>query len=153
PVNKPTLMELVKRAGLDVRDWGNSARGVSRAASNPKYCYEWCFRQNRLVIVNLWFARLRRRSGRIVWLSDVSTGRDVPKLVKAVWQRRGQRLYSALQEAARRGLPVRVVIQDGRLRDPNDRLFRPASVRTRMLDPLTWAVTRLDRSGRVTLTR
>jgi hypothetical protein len=36
-------MDLVAAAGIDVSDWANFEGGQQKAASNPKYCYDWAF--------------------------------------------------------------------------------------------------------------
>ena len=43
PTVKQRVIDLVSAAGIDVSDWGKFAGGEKRAASNPRYCYEWSF--------------------------------------------------------------------------------------------------------------
>ena len=41
PAKKPRIMDLVSAAGVDVSNLANGKGGKEKAASNPKYCYEW----------------------------------------------------------------------------------------------------------------
>jgi 5-methylcytosine-specific restriction protein A len=41
PTALQRIIDLVSAAGVDVSDWGNFKGGIAKAASNPKYCYEW----------------------------------------------------------------------------------------------------------------
>lgn len=67
PTQKPRLIDLLANAGVDVSDWKNFAGGERRAASNPKYCYEWAFIQpGKVVVLNLWYADLIEENGSIV---------------------------------------------------------------------------------------
>ena len=43
PTERLRVIDLVKAAGLDVRDWSKFKGGKAKAAVNPKYCYEWSF--------------------------------------------------------------------------------------------------------------
>jgi len=43
PQNKPRIIDLAKQAGINVNDWGKGRGGEAKAASEPRYCYEWTF--------------------------------------------------------------------------------------------------------------
>lgn len=43
PKERLRVMDLVESVGIDVTDWANFKGGIERAASNPKYCYEWSY--------------------------------------------------------------------------------------------------------------
>jgi 5-methylcytosine-specific restriction protein A len=157
PVDRRRVFDLVKEAGLDVSDWANFARGRAWAAANPKYCYEWAFVESgRVVVLNLWHAQLReeRRAGTLTWSGNLRTWarRQSGSRSKPVWQKRAEAFDRALREAARDGLPIRVIVNDGRMRTATD--SKPSSVQRRMLDPLPWSVTSYNtQTGQCTLTR
>src|SRR5687768_11668377 len=66
PKRQRRVIDLVAKAGVDVSDWANFAGGAARAATNPRYCYEWSFVEpSRVVVLNLWHARMRIRRGKI----------------------------------------------------------------------------------------
>jgi hypothetical protein len=55
PTNSPRMIDLVEAAGVDISDWGNFKGGKKKAASNPKYCFEWSFVEpKKVVVLNLW---------------------------------------------------------------------------------------------------
>lgn len=60
PNSRPRVIELVAKAGIDVSDWGNFKGGTEKAASNPKYCYEWSYENisKKLIVLNLWYDNL-----------------------------------------------------------------------------------------------
>lgn len=68
PVERLRVMDLVASLGLDVSDWANFKGGVEKAASNPKYCYEWSYEDDskNLIILNLWYDNLEILDGFIV---------------------------------------------------------------------------------------
>ena len=57
PTSHRKIIELVEEAGIDVSDWPNFKGGTEKAASNPKYCYEWSFenKKENIIVLNLWF--------------------------------------------------------------------------------------------------
>lgn len=157
PIEKRRVIDLVKEAGLDVSDWAHFARGPKWAAANPKYCYEWSFVEpGRVVILNLWHAAMRKR-GNTVTLSTnerASIRRHSAPGAKSVWRKRAENLDLAIQEARRNSLPIRVIVNDGKMRKGGDPKAKAAKVERRMLDPLPWAVTSYNwRTGQCTLTR
>lgn len=156
---KPTVnqrvIDLVSAAGIDVSDWGNFAGGEKRAGSNPKYCYEWSFvKPGSIVVLNLWYPSLREQEG------IVSANQNLRKSVrryakggKGVWRARAEKFDLAIQEAAKSLLPVRVIVNDGKMRAADD-LSSASRVERRLLDPVPWAVTSYDwETGECTLTR
>lgn len=157
PNARKRIMDLVSAAGIDVSDWSNFVGGEKRAASNPKYCYEWSFvEMGRFVVVNLWHASMQERNG-IVSI-DLNLRKSVQKYSqrggKEVWKARAERLDLAIQEAAKNLLPIRVVVNEGQMRDSNDLNAKASRVEYRLLDPLPWAVTSYDwKTGECTLTR
>lgn len=158
---KPTaahrVMDLVANAGLDVSSWADFAGGAERAASNPKFCYEWAFieRGNRLVL-SLWHSQLQIRDGTVFQEIDPREWarrrrEEKPNTTVAA---RALRMDAAIRVALEEGLPVRVIICDGRMSDEADPERKPAQVNRRLLDAHPWAITAYDwKSGMCTLTR
>jgi uncharacterized protein DUF3883 len=157
PTEKLHVMDLVKAAGVDVSDWVNVKGGRKRAAMNPKYCYEWSFEQpGKVVVLNIWHDQMETRNGTIVLDSDMRRHAQKYAQVrgKEVWSRRAGKVDEAVRSAFVQGLPVRVVVVDGKRRSWRDRNPKASRVDRRMLDPLPWAVTAYDvRTGQGTLTR
>jgi 5-methylcytosine-specific restriction enzyme A len=138
PTGKRRVIDLVSAAGVDVSDWANFAGGEKRAASNPKYCYEWSFMEpGRIVVLNLWHARMRERK-RIVFI-DLNYRERARRYSlhggRGVWSPRAERSDRAIQEAVKNHLPIRVVINDGEMRDANDLKAKASQVQYRLLDP------------------
>lgn len=157
PMTKQRVIDLVSAAGVDVNDWANFKGGEKRAASNPKYCYEWSFVEpRRIVVLNLWHADMRERN-RIVSINlnlRKSMRRPSQLGYKGVWRARAEKFDLAIQEAKKNLLPIRAVINDGKRRDVDDPKAKASRVEYRLLDPLPWAVTLYDgKTGECTLTR
>ncbi len=136
PVNRRRVFDLVKEAGLDVSDWAKFSRGGTWAAANPKYCYEWAFVEpERVVVLNLWHAQLRedRQTATLTWSGNLRAWarRHSDRGLKPVWRKRAEAFDSAVRQAARDGLPIRVIVNDGRMRSSTD--SKPSSVQRRML--------------------
>lgn len=157
PKYRPRLMDLVRDAGTDVTAWGKYAGGEARAASNPKYCYEWSFCvPEQTVVVSIWHDQLRLEGDRVVVTDSLrATAKfyaGVPE--KAVWTKRAEAFDQSIALAAKTGTPVRVIICDGIRRAKFDLEARASKVKARLLDPEPWAVTSYNAdSGDFTLTR
>jgi hypothetical protein len=157
PVDRRRVFDLLKEAGLDVSDWAKFSRGRTWAAANPKYCYEWAFVEpRRVVVLNVWHAQLRedRQTKSVTWSGNLRAWarRQSGSRSKPVWRKRAEAFDSAVREAARDSLPIRVIVNDGRMRSVTD--SKPSSVQRRMLDPLPWSVASYDnQTGQCTLTR
>jgi 5-methylcytosine-specific restriction enzyme A len=62
PTQKPLVMNILKSLGMDVSKWAVMKGGAARAASNPKYCYNWSFRQpGEFFVVCLWYKGLKQK--------------------------------------------------------------------------------------------
>jgi hypothetical protein len=147
PTERMPVMDLVREAGIDVTDWVNT-RG--RPASNPKYCYEWAFKQDKqVVLLNLWHANLEIAGGLIVQRLNL---RQSASRLAGNQQRRAIDMDVAVQHAWRYRLPVRVVVLTGVMRDIEAE-ETSSKVSKRRLDPLPWAVTSYDEDGNCWLTR
>jgi 5-methylcytosine-specific restriction protein A len=157
PRKKERVIELVQAAGIDVSDWANFKGGMERAATNPKYCYEWSFVEpGRIVILNLWYASMEERKGTVS--IDLNLRRSASHFSKlpggGVLVARAGKLDLAIQDAARNRLPIRVIVNDGKMRRHDDPKSEASKVKFRILDPVPWAVKSYNRdTGDCTLVR
>lgn len=159
PTQKRRVIDLVREAGVDVSDWDNFKAGPrpEKAATNPKYCYEWAFVQpDQVVVLNLWHDTLREDDDGRIWHEEnfAANARSGRHSGKAQWRLRAERMDAAVRVAREKGLPVRVIVCDGDRRKFEDPELRASKVRARELDPVPWAVSSYDKSsGQCTLTR
>ena len=147
---------MVGQAGMDVSDWANYSNGVKAPASNPKYCYEWAFRSDELVVLNIWHASLSSDENGVKcdlnlrkYASGIEKAQDMPWLPqesKQVWARRSRSMDSVLQHAVYRRLPVRVVVCDGKMSDFLAWDTEADEVKARLLDSAVWTVESYDKS-------
>ncbi|MCV2419286.1 HNH endonuclease [Paucibacter sp. DJ4R-1] len=135
----------------DVSDWANYKKGKTAPASNPKYCYEWCFTQSdRVVVLNLWHASLAADGDDVVcelnmraYANEIARARDEPwrdKKPKPVWEKRARSMDLAIQLAVRKRLPIRVIVCEGDMRGFASGDERASEVKRRVLDPLHWGI-------------
>lgn len=151
------IIDLVSAAGVDVRDWGNFKGGEAKAASNPKYCYEWSFIEpGKVVVLNLWYSSMQEHDGIVFQQLNMRARahRYGRAQNEAVWERRALTMDLAIQAAYRDRVPVRVVVCEGEMRNAKDPKAKASRVNKRMLDPVPWAVTDYDwNTGQCTVTR
>lgn len=143
PTRKPRVFDLVRQAGVDVDDWSNYQH-PEKPAANPKYCYSWSFVEpNALIVLNLWFNKMIEANGGIEQhLNFRSLGARNER--SAARKARRQQFEEAVALAYRTGLPVRVVVLDG----------KNSEVSARLLDPISWAVTAYNKTtGEATVRR
>ena len=154
PKDKPRIMDLISQAGINVSDWANFKGGNNKAASNPKYCYEWSFaEENRVVVLNLWFESLSEVNGVIECKVNMKMQAEEMS-EKASWKRRSLSMDAHIQMAYRCKLPVRVVINDGDRRKEGDPKLLASKVKMRLLDSVPWAISIYDvDTGQCRLTR
>src|SRR5262249_15615381 len=62
----------------------------------------------------------------------------------SVWNRRDADFGKNLELAYRQQLPIRVIVVEGEQRNPADLKPRASVVKSRLLDPIAWAVTYYD---------
>jgi len=145
PRSKELVIDLVEGAGVDVSDWANYAGGSQKAATNPRYCYEWAFVElGTVVVLNLWFELLREESATVFQeVNFKKTARNLRNIRGSVVQiRRALSADAAIRTAFEEALPVRVIINDG---DRRKEGIRGASrVRARTLDAHPWHVGAYD---------
>ncbi len=138
PLKVERVMDLVAIAGIDVSDWSNISGGKSKAASNPKYCYEWAYvESNKVVVLNLWFERLREELGTVFQEENLRTIARYSSLHSAQ-VRRAKAADDAIRIAFEGLIPIRAIINDG-LRKKGD-VAGASSVKARTLDPVVWHV-------------
>lgn len=140
------VMDLVEAAGIDVSDWANFSRGAKWAAANPKYCYEWAFRGNGRIVVNMWLEDMEVRDSRIVLSGNIRENVASHRRPggKGVWRRRGEATDAAIRSACELGIPLRMIICRGKLRDRDDPSAKASKVDARGLDPIPWTVQSYD---------
>lgn len=158
PKEPRRVMDLVDEAGVDISDWANFRKGpdFERAASNPKYCYEWAFvEKGKVVVLNLWYEHMREKDGIIFHEDNVRQfGVEMGSRGRPILEMRAARLDLALQVAVRGRLPLRVIVIDGDIRDTEDPKSGASHVQNRFLDPVPWAITTYDMmTGKSTITR
>jgi 5-methylcytosine-specific restriction protein A len=157
PKDLPLIMDLVRDAGVDVSDWSNFKGGKNKAASNPKYCYEWSFVEpGKVVVLNRWRASMREEDGIVVQEFNMrEVAHEYGQIPgKTLWGKRALKMDLAVQEAIKDNLPVRVVLLEGARRGVDLPKTEASKVEARLLDPVPWAVTKYDWStGHCVLTR
>lgn len=147
------VMDLAKEAGVNVSDWKNYRHGDTRAAANPKYCYEWCFIEaNTVVVLNLWHREMEHRD-EFVWRA-LNLRNSADRETKPNRKRRALDMDRAIWIAFTEGLPVRVIVLEGTRPGPTDPSQKGLRASKRLLDPISWAVSDYElSSGRCTITR
>ena len=153
PTQSQRLIDLVRTAGVDVSDWANFKGGRSRAAANPKYCYEWAFVVPRkLVVLNIWHDHIKEGRDGVLFLE--LNNRAFGSQREGVERVRALRTVEAIQTAVKDKLSVRIIVLDGRRRNIKNPGERSSHVAKRLLDPVVWTVTAYDnKTGQSTLTR
>ncbi len=143
PARQQRVMDLVAETGADVSDWANCKGGEQRAASNPKYCYDWSYedQEQELIIFNVWYENLKKENNQIIQIKNY---RDVAKACTSSPQvSRANKMDSLLQKAARVNSPVRVIICDGTRHENSNR----SNANKRHLDNEWWHVNEYDSSN------
>lgn len=143
PKNRLRVMDLLAEARIDVSDWGNFKGGESKAASNPKYCYEWSYENTdeKIIVLNLWYENLEYEGGEIVQRLNMRKVAD--DVSTSAQSRRAIKMDFSLQKAARLSWPVRVIICDGVQRE--QKAERTKSIAdSRLLDSEVWHIHSYD---------
>lgn len=152
PVSKIRVIDLAEEAGLDVSDWANYANGERNPGANPKYCYEWALGDpDKLIVCNLWLRNMREGQDGIeqhLMLSDSPDNSDEDTTRRA----RRARMRTLILGAYRAATPIRVIVVDGKRREESR--DGKARIEARILDPLPWAVVRVEaETGTIVLRR
>lgn len=139
PKNLHRVIDLVKAAGHDVSDWANF--NGSSPATNPKYCYEWCFEQpGRAIIVCLWHEEMVESSDGVTVSFVLKNRADATGPRK----KRMEKLLNGIAAASSDTTPLRVIVLAGDRRVATAESSRASSVRARHLDNVPWHVTQCD---------
>lgn len=146
PTTRQLVMDLAQKAGIDVSDWGKFKGGPTRAATNPKYCYEWSFVQGEKIVLNLWHNNMLVEDGKIIQRINMRTRakKEAKSPNEIMWKSRSSKADDAIQTAYRLQLPIRVIVCDGERRVDNDNSAKASTVSKRLLDSKPWAVVSYD---------
>ena len=146
PVDKPRVLDLLESIGYNTSAWYNGGGGRKNAASNPGYCFEWCFEDGEIIVLNLWYQNLEMFDGKVV--QRLNSRETAEQSENAARKRRATRMDSCIRKASQRSLPIRVIINhchsplDGQQADK------------RALDEIPWHVDHYDQdTGRCRLVR
>jgi hypothetical protein len=143
PTQKINVIDLLRKAGVDVSDWPNY-KGA-HAAANPRYCYEWAFREpEKLVVLNLWHSGLEPFRDTVRLRINMRKRANYFARIenRPLWAVRARRFDEACEYAFTRALPIRVIVCDGRIRDSANPQDGPSKVKRRYLDPKEWFVSK-----------
>jgi 5-methylcytosine-specific restriction enzyme A len=144
PTEKLVVMDLLGEAGIDVGDWKNYDGNIP--SRNPRYCYNWSFEKpNEFIVVCLWFGDIQVDGDTLLHNHNIRLrdGRTGGKGA-ANWKRRSEAFDEHIQAAYRAGLPVRVIVLDGKQRDHLEIDQESSEVDFRMLDSIPWAISKYD---------
>lgn len=174
PTERHFVMDLLEEAGLDVAPWRVTGDGkaVKTPRANPAYCYDWAFgNEAEGFVVCVWHASLRPvtlpTGSAIAYqenirdlalaLDRISIDRTQPVADRNRSRDQAKRARAfdrVLQLAFRRGLPVRMIVNQGNRRDASELGKSSSSVALRKLDGESWYVHRYeDSSGGALLVR
>ncbi|MUK43735.1 HNH endonuclease [Aliivibrio fischeri] len=137
PKERNRVMDLVESVGIDISDWANFKGGINKAASNPKYCYEWSYEAHdkQLIILNLWYENLEIINNKII--QNLNLRETAQNAASSPQARRATKMDFSLQKAARLNWPVRVIICGGERRKKDATKSRADS---RILDDEQWYI-------------
>ena len=143
PTKKNNLMDLVEAAGHNIEPW---KRTKGLPASNPKFCYEWCFYDpDAGYIFNLWHEEMIvseteiMASGNKRNMIEEARNPGLSKKVKLAASsriKRAKKFDGYLKQIHKSGEPFRVIIQTGELKDID--VYESAKANKRVLDDAFW---------------
>ncbi|MGY3445525.1 5-methylcytosine-specific restriction protein A [Bradyrhizobium sp. USDA 4473] len=136
PTQKPLVIDILKSLDMDVSKWADMKGGAARAASNPKYCYNWSFRQpGEFFVVCLWYNGLKQKGSQLFFeVNRAGKRAHRTEPGSSTWNKRSDDFDQSLWLAYSHQLPLRVIVVEG----------DGGSVRARLLDDAFWAVTEYD---------
>lgn len=145
PSKRLNLIDLVQEAGHDVAPWSNTK---GHPASNPKYCYEWCFYDPSVGhILNLWYEKMTEDGSGITYAGNMRDMLDKAqnpnldaKSKRAASSRvKRAKLFDAfLKEIHKSSKPFKVIVQSGELRNIDS--YESAKAEKRQLDESLWRI-------------
>ena len=151
PAKKFLVIDLLKSLGMDVSAWARFKGGAARAASNPKFCYNWSFIQpGEFIVICLWYRGLRSEGQRLYYeIKRGQWGTDRTEPGTGSINKRSNDLDRHIWQAFSQQLPVRVIFVNESPRED-----AKVKVASRLLDEVPWAVTSYDlNSGQCILER
>jgi 5-methylcytosine-specific restriction enzyme A len=139
PEKKLLVMHLLQAAGFDVSSWAKY-KG-KHATSNPK-SYNWSFEQaGEKFALCLWYPDIKTKGGETQHrLIPASRGAKRKGPGSANWNKRAADMLTHARTAYEQQLPIRVIVVDGKQRNPSDAVPVASRVKARLLDPVPWAV-------------
>ncbi len=141
PSDKQRVMDLVRAAGHDVADWSNYKNGADNPAANPRYCYEWAFKQEgRPSILCLWYHNMQS-DDLSIW--QALNQRQAAVQAEGARRKRAENFDLIVQTAWRLKQPVRVIVCAGEPRS-DSKADGAKRVQERLLDPQPWHVAAYD---------
>lgn len=153
PKNKGLVIDLLTQAGVDTSHWSDY-RGKN--ASQHPNSYNWSFEEpDKVIVVSLWHIDLGIENDKVVHRQNIRLrdGRNGGK-GKAQWKLRASAFDEHIQKAFSSGLPIRVILCEGKQRDAEEEEPTSSKVQFRELDPEPWAVTSYNfETGDCVLTR
>jgi hypothetical protein len=107
-------------------------------------------------VLNLWYDNLQltrktasvRTNMRLDWKQLIESGAHATRIARA------KKMDEAITKAYKNRLTVRIIINDGTMRERYDPTSEASRVSHRLLDPVPWAITSLNlKTGACTITR
>lgn len=160
PRHSHAVIDLVRRAGVSVDRWFVRADGTPAVSprSNPAYCYNWSFGGGQEpAVACLWHASMKVRDGSIQFQSNlralatkleeiaVEPARPVEHRERAHPQAaRARHLDDLIRGCATAGRDVRVIVNEGDMRDESSLGEDSSFVKVRLLDAVPWSVASYD---------
>lgn len=149
PLKRTNLIDLIKQAGHDVSDWSNTK---GHTASNPKYCYEWCFYDPVAgYIFNIWYEYVEESgleisySGNMREMIDRAKHPDLDSKSRRAASSRVKRakLFDQfLHKILNSDQSFRVILQSGNVQRIDT--YESAKAETRLLDNQPWHLKSYD---------
>jgi len=160
PRHSHAVIDLVRRAGVSVDRWFVRVDGTPAVSprSNPAYCYNWSFGGgHEPAVACLWHASMKVLDGSIQFQSNlralatkleeiaVDTARPVEHRERARPQAaRARNLDDLIRGCATAGRDVRVIVNEGDMRDESSLGEDSSFVKVRLLDAVPWSVASYD---------
>lgn len=160
PRHSHAVIDLVRRAGVSVDRWFVRADGTPAVSprSNPAYCYNWSFGGGQEpAVACLWHASMRVLDGNVQFQNNlralatkleeiaVDPTRPVEHRERARPQAaRARRLDDLIRGCATASLDVRVIVNEGDMREESSLGEDSSFVKVRLLDPVPWFVASYD---------
>lgn len=138
PTRRQRVYDLVREAGIDVREWEASKGQSKSAASNPLYCFNYAFMGEQVVVLNLWHDHMQEQEGSVRYI--LHPRRSIERTTGNK-QRRARYLESALRTAMETRWPIRAIVLAGQRKSAG---AAKTSVTRRLLDPEVWHVETYD---------